>query len=188
LQRRWLAPLALTFIAILAAAGLWHRALRAQRPESAAKTHIAALSGLADQGKSSPACVETGDRAGIGGWRRGATCFRREPGWFASASRDARNRLVHATTRWYRLSPAWMATLSDSIDATLVGRGADRIQCRATHPENLRAEVAVRGAWQGRRFQALLIEYSSRTDGPLLQLEITSSRFSLCEPSRHGAA
>jgi len=175
------------FLCALVASGLGLRTLRAARPQSAATTAIAILAGFADIPRNSMHCQATDDRAGLGGWRRGALCLARDDYGTAMARRDAGSRWSTASRRWDHLRPPTVAILVDSVTSAFQARHIQSILCQNGTPLSHPPAVILHGAWQGPGFQVVFSEYgpaNSRT----LQIEVTSSQFSVCLPVHKGAA
>ena len=170
-------------VLVIAVAGLslaWGVA-RTQHPTRTSTTLVAMVAGFPNIDPWGGSCRATDKRTGLGGWRRGALCLRRNGHRLGMASRGA-NGHNNASAQWYQLQPTSIAFLVDSIRSAMETRGATAFQLTGKCPGLIPTNVRERGAWQGEGFQAVLSEFWDHDWGHKLQLSVTSSSFSFCGP------
>ena len=179
--RRALVPftIGVLLLALSAAALAWHR-ISLQHANRTATTLVASIAGFPDLDPSGKSCSFTGERSGLGGWRRAALCLQRRGRRLGMARRDVHNRLFSASVKWYGLDTNSVTPLVDSIARAMRSRGATEIQITGKCPELMPANVLERGAWQGLGFQALLTDWRNESGTHLLQLDATSTSFHFC--------
>jgi len=182
MRRIGFARVVLPLIVLLGAAGFaWH-SVRRQRPDRTANTLIANVAGFPDLDPQGVSCHWTEERAGIGGWRRGASCLRGDRRRSGMSTRDARGRMLSSSSRWYNLEGATAAHLIDSIETAIETRDVRRIPFAEKCPDLVPSNMRIHGAWQGPGFQALVTESWDHDAHHQLQIEVTSTAFWFCGP------